>query len=186
MSQSKKLTCKGTLRQVFIFLSPPLRTVNILYTYSHREGVEGWGRVEPKRRLESQQFTKLGQKYQHMIEMYLQSINSRITQQNFSKFSPTNLNFKGLVAVCHSFCLFLYFNIHTVQSSNHIHTIHSPRPFSISSSLVAQWERPPCGAEPGIELGPAFQQADALPTEPRRTIAEPRRTILSHAAPIEI
>ena len=76
MSSSKKLTCKGTLRQVFICLSPPLHTVNILYTYSHREGVEGWGRVEPKRRLEGQQFTKLGQKYQHMIEMYLQSINS--------------------------------------------------------------------------------------------------------------
>jgi len=35
---------------------------------------------------------------------------------------------------------------------------------------------PPCGAEPRIELGPALQQADALPTEPRRTI-------LSHAAP---
>ncbi len=48
----------------------------ILYTSSHREGVEGWGRVEPKRKLEGQQFTKLGQKYQRMIEMYLQSINS--------------------------------------------------------------------------------------------------------------
>jgi hypothetical protein len=71
-----------------------------------------------------------------------------------------------------------FYNIHTVQSSNHIHTIHSPRPFSISSSLVAQWERPPCGAELGIELGPAFQQADALPTDPRRTI-NPRRTIRS-------
>jgi hypothetical protein len=42
--------------------------------------------------------------------------------------------------------------------------------------LSAQWEKPPCGAEPGIELGPALQQADALPIEPRRTI-------LSHAAP---
>ena len=63
--------------------------------------------------------------------------------------------------------IFIFYNIHTVQSSNHIHTIHSPRPLSFSSSLVAQWERPPCGAEPGIELGPAFQQADALPTEPR-------------------
>ena len=59
MSQSKKLTCKGTLRQVFICLRPPLHTVYILYTYSHREGVEGWGRVEPKRRLEGQQFTNV-------------------------------------------------------------------------------------------------------------------------------
>ncbi len=66
--------------------------------------------------------------------------------------------------------IFIFYNIHKVPSSNHIHTIHSPRPLSISSSLVAQWERPPCGAEPGIELGPGFQQADALPTEPRRTI----------------
>jgi hypothetical protein len=38
------------------------------------KGVRG-GRVEPERRLEGQQFTKLGQKYQHMIEMYLQPIN---------------------------------------------------------------------------------------------------------------
>jgi hypothetical protein len=72
--------------------------------------------------------------------------------------------------------IFIFYNIHSVQSFNHIHTIHSPRPLSISSSLVAQWERPPCGAEPGIELGPAFQQADALQTEPRRTI-------INHAAP---
>ncbi len=28
---------------------------------------------------------------------------------------------------------------------------------------------PPCGAEPRIELGPALQQADALPAELRRT-----------------
>jgi hypothetical protein len=65
--------------------------------------------------------------------------------------------------------IFIFYNIHTVQSSNHIHPTHSPRPLSISSSLVAQWERPPCGAEPGIELRPAFQHADALPSEPRRT-----------------
>ncbi len=57
--------------------------------------------------------------------------------------------------------------------------------------------KPPCGAEPRIELGPALQQADALPTEQRctiteqrrtiteqrRTIAEQRRTIQSNAAP---
>ncbi len=30
--------------------------------------------------------------------------------------------------------------------------------------------KPPSGAEPRIELGPALQQADALPTEQRRTI----------------
>jgi hypothetical protein len=37
----------------------------------------GRGRVEPERRLEGQQFTKLGQKYQHdRLYEYLQSINS--------------------------------------------------------------------------------------------------------------
>jgi hypothetical protein len=43
------------------------------YTYSLREG-GGGGRVEPERRLEGQQFTKLSRKYQQ--DMYLQSINS--------------------------------------------------------------------------------------------------------------
>jgi hypothetical protein len=91
--------------------------------------------------------------------------------------------FKGLVAVCHSFCLFLYFITfiqynHPITFIQYIRRGLSPSPHR----SVAQWERPPCGAEPGIELGPAFQQADALPTEPRRTI-KPRRTIMSHAAP---
>jgi hypothetical protein len=50
-----------------------------------------------------------------------------------------------------------------------------PSPFAEASlhfliALVLSGEKPPCGAEPRIELGPAFQQADALPTEPRRTI----------------
>ena len=41
------------------------------------------------------------------------------------------------MAVCHSFCLFIifFYCITYIQSSNHIHTIHSPRPLSISSSL---------------------------------------------------
>jgi hypothetical protein len=39
--------------------------------------------------------------------------------------------------------------------------------------LCAQWGKLPCGAEPRIELGPALKQADALPTEPRRTIIVP-------------
>ncbi len=41
------------------------------YTYLHSE--EGMGRVEPERRLEGQQFTKLGRKYQHDW-LFLQSI----------------------------------------------------------------------------------------------------------------
>jgi hypothetical protein len=85
-------------------------------------------------------------------------------------------NINGLVAGCHSFCLFfIFFFITYIHSFNHIQTIHlsiairwglSPSPHR----LKAQWEDPPCAAEPGIELGPALQQADALPTEPRRTI----------------
>jgi hypothetical protein len=78
---------------------------------------------------------------------------------------------KDLVAVCHSFCLFLYFITliqynHPITFIQYIRRGLSPSPHR----SVAQWERPPCGAEPGIELGPAFQQADALPTEPRRTM----------------
>jgi hypothetical protein len=64
MSSSKKLTCKGALRQMFICLRP--RTPYTLYTCihytvlstTHREAGEG-GRGEPERRLEWQQLTKL-------------------------------------------------------------------------------------------------------------------------------
>ncbi len=63
--------------------------------------------------------------------------------------------------------------IHTFIQSHSYNTFirrHSLRPLSISSSLVSSVGEPPCGAKPRIELGPAFQQADSLPTEPRRTI----------------
>ncbi len=82
-----------------------------------------------------------------------------------------------------------------IHSFNHIHTIHksvairrglSPSPHRLKAQwektptirrglspsphrLKAQWEKTPCGAEPRIELRPAVQQADVLPTEPRRT-----------------
>ncbi len=77
------------------------------------------------------------------------------------------LFFKGFVAGCHNFCLFfIFYNVH---SFNQIHSIHlfvaiRPRSLSISSSLVSLVGKPPCGAEPRIELGPALQQADALYT----------------------
>jgi hypothetical protein len=86
--------------------------------------------------------------------------------------------------------LSIFHILHNIHSFNHIHTIHlsvtilrglSPSPHH----LKAQWEKPPCGAELRIELGPALQQADVLPTEPRRTMTEPRRTILSHTAPLQ-
>ncbi len=94
-SSSKKLACKGTLRQVFICLRsrtpsstpPPPYTLYLCkqYSYSHREG--GWGeRVEPERRLEGQQFTKLGRKIPTWLTVYIQSINSdkRLPQSPFT------------------------------------------------------------------------------------------------------
>ncbi len=76
------------------------------------------------------------------------------------------------MAGCHSFCLFFIFFITYIHTFIQLHSSIAIR-WGLSPSphcLKAQWEDPPCGAEPRIELGPALQQADALPTEPRRTI----------------
>jgi hypothetical protein len=61
------------------------------------------------------------------------------------------------------FIYHIFFNIHTFIS-------HSYNTFTRHGRPTL-----PCGAEPRTELGPALQQADALPTEPRRTIH--KRTI---------
>ncbi len=53
---------------------PPFPHCSIQYAYSHREEGDA-GRAETERRLEGQQFTKLGRKYQHDW-LNLQSINS--------------------------------------------------------------------------------------------------------------
>ncbi len=55
----KILTCKGTLRTPAIPPSPShcILYTCIQYTYSHREGARGI--VEPERRFQGQQFTKL-------------------------------------------------------------------------------------------------------------------------------
>ncbi len=42
-----------------------------------------------------------------------------------------------------------------------------------------QWEKPPWGLEPRIELGPTLQQADALPTELRRALVLNMACLLS-------
>jgi hypothetical protein len=74
---------------------------------------------------------------------------------------------------------FNYSYIHTIHLSIAIRQGLSPFPHR----LYAQWERPPCGAEPRIELGSALQQADVLPTEPRRNKLSHAAPKLSHAAP---
>jgi hypothetical protein len=88
---------------------------------------------------------------------------------------PSKTVYEDLVAGCNSFMFvfhsFISFHIHTIHLSVAIHGSLSP-----SHRLKAQWEDPPCVAEPRIELGPALQQADAPPTAtPHHT--EPRRTI---------
>ncbi len=82
MSLSKILTCKGTLRQVFICLGPrtplPPPLLHTVYVYTVLLILTGkGGGVELERGLEEQQFTKLGRKYQHEC-LYLQSIYSEI------------------------------------------------------------------------------------------------------------
>ncbi len=67
MPSSKKLPVQGPLRHVFICLRPRTPYFPILYTvyvhsvYLFTQG-KGGGRVELDRRLEGQQFTKLGRK----------------------------------------------------------------------------------------------------------------------------
>jgi hypothetical protein len=57
-----------------------------------------------------------------------------------------------------------------MHSFHHIHTIHSSIVIRRGSSPTphrwsAQWEKPSWGAQLRIELGPALQKADALPSE---------------------
>ncbi len=78
---------------------------------------------------------------------------------------------KGLVAECQSFFIFhIFCNIQIFIQSHSYNTFirrHSPGPLSISSLLASSVGKPPCNAEPRIELGPDLQPADELPTKPR-------------------
>ncbi len=93
MSSSKKLTCTGTFA-AGVYLSeaqnprsPPYTLYTwIQYTVLIHTGKGGGRIVEPERRLERQQFTKQGRKYQHNW-LYLQAINSdkHLPQSSFIK-----------------------------------------------------------------------------------------------------
>jgi hypothetical protein len=73
---------------------------------------------------------------------------------------------------------FIIFNIHSNNTIIHYFIIH-PRPvFFYLHHFSALQEKPPWGAEPGIKLGPAAQQADKLPFEPHRTLIEPCRSLI--------
>jgi hypothetical protein len=87
------------------------------------------------------------------------------------------LNSKGLVAVATLFIYFFYL-FFLLQSHTFIITFVQYPQSSISIFFIAfaQREKPPWGAEPGFELGPAVQQASAPPTELCCTL-------LSYAAP---
>jgi hypothetical protein len=75
--------------------------------------------------------------------------------------------------------LFLYITyIHTITLIQYIKSVVIHRGFSPSPHRwSAQWDKPPWGAGPRIELGPAYPQADALPTELLRTLTELRSTL---------
>jgi hypothetical protein len=104
---------------------------------------------------------------------------SRIGRQIVGIYkSLTEHEFKNWALRPHSFIsgyivyFWYFYSINTfIHSITFIQYIY-PSPFaeaSLHRSLIAcllSGETPPCGVEPTIELGPA----DALPTEPRRTI----------------
>jgi hypothetical protein len=60
----KNLTSEMTLRQVFICPIPPPTHVNVRLVLIHTGKSGRWCEREPERRLEEQQLTKLGRKYQ--------------------------------------------------------------------------------------------------------------------------
>jgi hypothetical protein len=56
---------------------------------------------------------------------------------------------------------------------------------ALDSSSLSQVEDHHWGTEPRFEFGAALQQSDALPTEPRRTLTEPRCTLWATPNPTE-
>jgi len=73
--------------------------------------------------------------------------------------------FKGFVASATLFLYFLYFFVQYIHS--YIHPFAEGPLLLLHCSSLSRG--PPWGTEPGFELGPAVQQADALLSELRRT-----------------
>ncbi len=93
---------------------PPTHTVHVYTVYLF---TQEWGRerVEPERRLEGQQFTKLGRKYQHDW-LHLQSLNS-------DKHLPQS-PFTGQVLFMTTFC----FGVYCILYSELVHSVVFPSP----------------------------------------------------------
>jgi hypothetical protein len=82
------------------------------------------------------------------------------------------MKFTVLYGAAKKYVFLIFFIFSYINSISFIQHIH-PSPFAeifcyiVHNRQQAQWENPPWGADPRIELGPAFQQANALPTEQR-------------------
>ncbi len=63
--------------------------------------------------------------------------------------------FRGLVALCNSFCIFIFL-LQYIQSYNHSLITFAEALLQIFIYLQAQWAEPPWDADPRFELGPAF------------------------------
>ncbi len=93
--------------------------------------------------------------------MYQQKVMTYKPKKLKNYFFLASWKSKGLVAVATLFIYFVFFNacipnhIHTTIKYNTVTHFHSPRHFLIA--LVLSGDKPPWGAEPRFELGPAVQ-----------------------------
>jgi hypothetical protein len=81
---------------------------------------------------------------------------------------------KGFGGMMQLFSFILKFYITYIHSITCIQSIHpslfAEAPLHLFIAGQGQWEKPSWGAEPRIDLEPALQQANALPTELRCTL----------------